>query len=576
MTSRFFKLSRHFGCWAALALAIAQVPASAAGIPNGTAFVTLVDQAEAKSAARDWQAAAELWEKVVAANPVEGRFWSRLGNARLAGKDYRGAIPALEKAVELGSGFPENNAYNIACAYALLGDKDQAFDWLNRSLAARYLDLQSLAADPDLASLRGDPRFAKLVPVRLDTQNLSREAGWRSDLGFLLWQIDRLGKAPYRLRPRDWFVERFDALAASTGERTDLQMGLELARILRWLGDAHSGLMGGTTEDWALTLPVQFQPFEEGVFVTAAEPAHRDLVGARVIEFGGRPVEALMAAVAETVGRDNDGPWVPLQSAYRLRHVALLNAMGLVPDRTQVSLKVGGLDGRERTVRLEANTELPDIWKMKPHPAGWVGLGDVLPGPPPLYLRAPEKNYWFELLPAKRTLYVALNTVRDMKEEPLAAFAGRLARFVADQPVERVVIDLRWNNGGNTALLTPLIGALIASEKINRRGRLVALIGPRTLSAGQNAASLLERFTNVTFVGEPTGSSPNFIGEDDPFTLPYSKLNVNVSHLAWQSSLPQDRRTWIAPFLYVPSTFADYRAGRDAALEAVLDLPIPD
>jgi tetratricopeptide (TPR) repeat protein len=576
VTSRFFKLSRRFGCWAALALAFAAVPASAAGTPDGTAFVTLVDQAEAKSAAKDWQAAAGLWEKVVAANPVEGRFWSRLGNARLAGKDYRGAIPALEKAVELGSGFPENNAYNIACAYALLGDKDRAFDWLRRSLAARYLDLQSLATDPDLTSLRGDPRFATLVPVRFDTEPLSREAGWRSDLGFLLWQIDRLGKAPYRLKPRDWFVERFDALAASTGERTDLQLSLELARILRWLGDAHSGVMGAPTEDWALTLPVQFQPFEEGVFVTAAEPAHRDLVGARVIAFGDKPVEALMAAVAETVSRDNEGLWVPLQSANRLRYLALLHAMSLAPDRRQVSLRVRGLDGRERTVQLTANTELPDIWNMKPHPTGWLGVGDVLPRPDPLYLRTPEKNYWFELLPAKRTLYVALNTVRDMKEELLSAFAAGLARFIAEQPVERVVIDLRWNNGGNTALLTPFIGALIASEKINRRGRLVALIGPRTLSAGQNAASLLERFTNVTFVGEPTGSSPNFIGEDDPFTLPYSKLNVNVSHLAWQSSLPQDRRSWIAPFLYVPSTFADYRAGRDSALNAALGLPIPN
>ncbi|MEA3065844.1 MAG: hypothetical protein QOJ27_2296, partial [Sphingomonadales bacterium] len=130
-------------------------------------------------------------------------------------------------------------------------------------------------------------------------------------------------------------------------------------------------------------------------------------------------------------------------------------------------------------------------------------------------------------------------------------------------------------NGGNTGLLTPLIGALLSSEKINRRGRLFALIGPRTLSAGQNAASLLERFTNVTFVGEPTGSSPNFIGEDDPFVLPYSKLRVNVSHLEWQSGFPQDRRTWIAPLLYVPATFADYRAKRDAALGAVLGLPIP-
>jgi hypothetical protein len=48
---------------------------------------------------------------------------------------------------------------------------------------------------------------------------------------------------------------------------------------------------------------------------------------------------------------------------------------------------------------------------------------------------------------------------------------------------------------------------------------------------------------------------------------------ANVSHLYWQSSWPQDQRMWVAPDIYVPPTFADFQAGRDAALEAVLGLP---
>jgi hypothetical protein len=149
-------------------------------------------------------------------------------------------------------------------------------------------------------------------------------------------------------------------------------------------------------------------------------------------------------------------------------------------------------------------------------------------------------------------------------------------RFVEDNRVERLVIDLRWNNGGNAQLLTPLIAELLRSERINRRGHLVVLIGPRTFSAAQSAAAMIERYTAAIFVGEPTGSSPNFVGEEDEFTLPYSRLVVNVSHLEHQNSVPQDRRSWIAPLIYAPLTFADYRAKRDPALDAVLALPIPD
>jgi hypothetical protein len=46
-------------------------------------------------------------------------------------------------------------------------------------------------------------------------------------------------------------------------------------------------------------------------------------------------------------------------------------------------------------------------------------------------------------------------------------------------------------------------------------------------------------------------------------------LQFNVSDLYWQSSWPTDFRTWIAPQLYRPPTFAAYRENRDVAMEAI-------
>jgi hypothetical protein len=120
-------------------------------------------------------------------------------------------------------------------------------------------------------------------------------------------------------------------------------------------------------------------------------------------------------------------------------------------------------------------------------------------------------------------------------------------------------------------LLPPFINALIKNEKINKRGNLFVITGRRTFSAAQNLSTFLERQTAAIFVGEPTGSSPNFVGEEDFITLPYSKVNVNVSDLFWQSSWPGDKRTWIAPTLYIPPTFKAYSANRDAALEAIVN-----
>ncbi len=53
--------------------------------------------------------------------------------------------------------------YNIAIVYAGLGDKDQAFAWLDRAFEERSGYLTWLTTDPQLDGLRPDSRFADLL-----------------------------------------------------------------------------------------------------------------------------------------------------------------------------------------------------------------------------------------------------------------------------------------------------------------------------------------------------------------------------------------------------------------------------
>jgi hypothetical protein len=51
----------------------------------------------------------------------------------------------------------------FALIYAALGDKDQAFAWLEKSVAEHDLITARLKVDQRFDSLRSDPRFADLV-----------------------------------------------------------------------------------------------------------------------------------------------------------------------------------------------------------------------------------------------------------------------------------------------------------------------------------------------------------------------------------------------------------------------------
>jgi serine/threonine-protein kinase len=67
---------------------------------------------------------------------------------------------ALDKAI---AGFAQGAAYQIAEVYAWRGERDKAFEWLERALVQNDGGLTSFRMDPLLASLRGDARYQALL-----------------------------------------------------------------------------------------------------------------------------------------------------------------------------------------------------------------------------------------------------------------------------------------------------------------------------------------------------------------------------------------------------------------------------
>lgn len=98
---------------------------------------------------------------------IDGRFFNAqtyalIGTAHIAKKTYPEAIAAFQRAIDMGQPtWPMY--YNLACAYALSGRKDDAFTALGKSIDAGCKDRQGLMTDPDLAPIRDDARFQALL-----------------------------------------------------------------------------------------------------------------------------------------------------------------------------------------------------------------------------------------------------------------------------------------------------------------------------------------------------------------------------------------------------------------------------
>lgn len=91
----------------------------------------------------------------------DGSDWYSRGMSLHRSERYEEAIDAFQKAIE--AGYREDAAsYNIACGYALKGDRDKAFEWLRRAEEAGFDVASHLGHDDDLDGLRSDPRWRAL------------------------------------------------------------------------------------------------------------------------------------------------------------------------------------------------------------------------------------------------------------------------------------------------------------------------------------------------------------------------------------------------------------------------------
>jgi hypothetical protein len=114
--------------------------------------------------------------------------------------------------------------------------------------------------------------------------------------------------------------------------------------------------------------------------------------------------------------------------------------------------------------------------------------------------------------------------------------------------------------------------SIIQNNDLNQYDRTFVLTGRRTFSAAQMLVNELERYTRVTFVGEPTGSRPDHFGDPKKIRLEHSGLTLRVSRLHWSSYAAFDEREATHPDFLAKWTSGAYFGGRDPALDLALSL----
>lgn len=425
------------------------------------------------------------------------------------------------------------------------------------------------------------PEFSAEV---LNHQKVFTDLQWKEDLKFLAEKIANEHRNPFDRVSREKFWEEVEKLNQQIPSLEDHEIIVGLARLASLINDGHTRLtlpldpQAVTSQSHTKTqapedalqfhlLPIQLYLYSDGLHVQATLPEYGEILGAKVIKVGDKKVEEALEAVRPVVHYDSE-MWFKLIAPSMLTIPEVLHAQKLSRSKEEALFVFQALSGQEKTYTLKPINLETEIQ--------WIRANRGAEKPLPLYLKNQNENFWHEYLPDKKVMYVQINNIQDKEGETIGEFSHKLFDLMDSLEVEKFVLDLRLNGGGNNYLNRPIVLSLIKSDKINKYGKLFVAIGRRTFSAAMNLVSDIEKWTNVIFVGKPTGNAPSHYGDSRKYVLPHSGLTVRISSVYWRDWSVDEKRLWVAPDIKVELSSEDYAANRDPVLETIISYQAPE
>jgi tetratricopeptide (TPR) repeat protein len=400
------------------------------------------------------------------------------------------------------------------------------------------------------------------VPPALTT------AQWEADLDSLMVRLPMTHGNLYHAVSEKDIHDAVRLFRAGLGKKNEDEILTGFVRLIGMIQDGHNYFDNTRGTDRHENYPVRLAWYPEGIYVERGSPEAANLVGGKLISIDGHPADSVCQIVLPLIPHDpqNLGNARTRISQY-MTEAHLLHGLGVTSTAQQARFVVEK-EGKRVERMLHPMVFSRSALRSLP-PTGWVdarGKGDHFA----LSRQHPDSTFWLTYLSQYQTLFVQINRIEDDPKTTMAQFSRRMTEAARSNMAKRLILDLRWNGGGNNYLLKPLIVGLIQLGEINMPGHLIVLTGPRTFSAAQNFVNRLENITEAIFVGEPTGENVNFYGDTRNFELPNSHCRVVLSNLWWQDKDPRDKRWATFPEIAVSESFEDFVQNRDPVLEYVL------
>tara|TARA_Y100000031_G_scaffold155597_1_gene206836 strand:+ start:11845 stop:13191 length:1347 start_codon:yes stop_codon:yes gene_type:complete len=383
----------------------------------------------------------------------------------------------------------------------------------------------------------------------------------------------------------------YEQLMDQAPAMTDAEFELAVARIVALAGNAHTKVREYNRTPRYSRLPIRGYWFADGYHVIRAYQGFEQLLGNRVTHIDGIAVERIKDELRQYIA----GPEGTFRkySPYLLESPELMFAAGLTksPQRMEVTLE--GFDAGTKVVVFEppfppssdqigrSHYLLTATAYAKSQP-DWKTL-DLNSESAPLYLQLPDERMQLRAIPELKAMYLQFWANNDVGSTSIKTFCRDALEAFRSEPTVNVIIDHRFNGGGNFNRTRDCLTDF--GRSIPPDGHLYIITGGSTFSAGMYSIAFLLHSAGdqAVLVGENVGDSMQHWGEDNLLRLPNSEIEIKFStgmHDLGKPCNDWQKCHWDALFLnmyledmepdiHSPLHYRDFAGQVDPALEAI-------
>lgn len=378
---------------------------------------------------------------------------------------------------------------------------------------------------------------------------------WQEDLKVYKTSLEEKHIDLYHSISKEAFQKEWQAIYENVDTKNDFEIILDLMRLTRRINDGHTAI---SLRNKALhRFPFKLKQLENKWYVVQTLPKHSDILKSSLESINGIPIDTIaqqVASVAQYVENaysltERTASYLPISEL--LFHLQILDSPNKASFRfrtqTQevvaVDLAAIPADSWEERIKAEVQLTIPEL---------------TIPDDA-------TSTLWFAPIAGTKALYIqfkAYPTFEDMQ-----AFGEAVVAYIQQHNLQRLIIDMRENGGGDLYVGIVLAYALNLADSIDWKDGVYVLTSNKTFSAATSNAALFNQLLHATLVGQPTGSNPNGYQDMDSVTLPHSNLVLTYSKRLF--TLSNQPNTALQPDIPVYQKHSDFVNNIDTVLHVL-------